>query len=96
MKTVLVICAPALEGLVMEALAGNGGSRYTKFPYLLGEGGHSEPHLDNHVWPGSNVGIFVATEDENIKKIVEAIKKIKSEHQKDGVKAFVIPIEEIV
>ncbi len=96
MRAVLIIFAPALEGMIMEALAKNGGPHYTKFPFLLGEGGHSEPHLDNHIWPGTNVGIFVAAEDENIRKIVEAIRKIKNEHLKDGVKAFVMPIEEIV
>jgi nitrogen regulatory protein PII len=96
MKAILVICAPALEGAVMGALARNGGSRYTKLPYLLGEGGHSEPHLDNHVWPGSNMGVLVVAEDDNIKKMVEAIKAIKKEHLKDGVKAFVLPIEEII
>jgi nitrogen regulatory protein PII len=94
MKAVLIICVPALENMVMDLIKKNGADNYTKFPYLLGEGGHSEPHLDTHVWPGSNVGIFVVVDDAKVKKIVAAVKELKKEYFKEGVKAFVLPIEE--
>jgi nitrogen regulatory protein PII len=94
MKAILIICAPALENTVMDSLKKCGAKNYTKFPYLLGEGGHSEPHLDSHVWPGSNVGILVVTDEKILKKITEFIKGLKKKYLKEGVKAFVLPVEE--
>jgi nitrogen regulatory protein PII len=96
MKAILIICTPALEGTIMDSLKKSGASNYTKLPYLLGEGGHSEPHLDNHVWPGANVGILVVTDEDKIKKISAEVKQIKADHIKEGVKAFVLPVEEII
>lgn len=96
MKAILIICPPALEEKVMELLKKNEAKNYTKFPYLLGEGGHSEPHLDSHVWPGSNLGTLVVDDDAKVKKIVAAIKELKKEYLKEGVKAFVLPVEEVI
>ncbi len=96
MKAVLLIFAPPVEAMVMEALKAAGASHYTKFPYLLGEGGHSEPHLDSHVWPGANEGLLVVCDEAVKNKILAAVKDIKKEYEKEGVKAFVIPVEEII
>jgi hypothetical protein len=96
MKTILLVFAQPIEGLVMEALKSAGAAHYTKFPYLLGEGGHSEPHLDSHVWPGSNIGLLVVTDDAVKDKIMTAIREIKKEYEKEGIKAFVLPVEEII
>ena len=94
MKAIFIICAPAIENTVMEALKACGAEHYTKFPYLLGEGGHSEPHLDSHVWPGSNVGILAVADEKTIAKITKKVKDLKKEYVKEGLKAFVMPVEE--
>ena len=94
MKAVFIICVPALEKLVMDSLDKAGAKNYTKFPYILGEGGHSEPHLDTHVWPGANVGILAVTDEIKAKQLISAIKELKKQYLKEGVKAFVLPIEE--
>ena len=96
MKAVLLVFAPPIEAVVMEALKASGATHYTKFPYLLGEGGHSEPHLDTHVWPGTNEGILVVCDEVTKDKVLAAAREIKKEYEKDGIKAFVIPVEEIV
>ncbi len=96
MKALLLVFAPPIEGVVMKALAEAGASHYTKFPYLLGEGGHSEPHLDTHVWPGSNVGLLVVADDATKDKVLASVRAIKQEYEREGIKAFVIPLEETV
>ena len=96
MKTILLVFAPPIEGIVMEALKKAGAAHYTKFPYLLGEGGHSEPHLDSHVWPGSNIGLLVVTDDVTKDKVIASVREIKKEYEKEGIKAFVLPLEESV
>ena len=66
MKGVLIIFAPAIEQHVFVAIEKVGAKKYTKFPYLQGIGGHSEPHLDSQVWPGSNIALFIVC-DEKVK-----------------------------
>lgn len=94
MKAIFIIFNPALEEIIMNSLKTSGADKYTKIPYMLGVGGHSEAHLDTHIWPGNNIGILVVIKDEKVKAITSSIKKIKKEYLKDGVKAFVMPIEE--
>jgi nitrogen regulatory protein PII len=96
MKGVLIVFAPALENEVMAALRRAKAPHYTKFPYLHGEGGHSEPHLDTQVWPGANMGLFIAAEEKVKDAIVREIAALKKAHDKEGLKAFVFPLEEVV
>ncbi len=96
MKAVIVIYAPALECYVMGALKSSGQEKYTKMPYLHGVGGTSEPHLDTNIWPGSNSALFIATDEMTSKKLLADISKIKKQYPEQGIKAFVLPMEEAV
>lgn len=96
MKGVMIIYAPALTDNVMKVLAACGVKKYTKAPYLHGVGGQSEPHLDTQVWPGSNEGLFIVAEDRTKDKLLLEISKIKKDFGQEGIKCFVIPVEETV
>ena len=95
-KAILIIYAPAIECEVQGAMDKNNIPHFTKLPYLHGVGGHSEPHLDSQVWPGSNMGMFIIDEAPKIKSLLEDVKRIKMEFLEDGIKAFVVPVEEII
>ncbi|MFH0886679.1 MAG: PG0541 family transporter-associated protein [bacterium] len=77
MKAVFIIFNPAIEYEVMEILEKLKVEQYTSFPYLHGIGGHSEPKLDTHVWPGSNMGIFIATDEDSTLAILKEISALK-------------------
>jgi len=94
MKAVLIIYAPALEQNVMKALAQSGVKKYTKLPYLHGVGGHSEPHLDTQVWPGSNESLLIVTDEKTKDKLTAAVALIKKDFGFEGIKCFVWTIEE--
>ncbi|MFA6169530.1 MAG: PG0541 family transporter-associated protein [Candidatus Margulisiibacteriota bacterium] len=94
MKGIMIIYAPALEDNVLAALAAVGAAKYTKFPLLHGVGGHSEPHLDTQVWPGTNEALLVVTDDATKTKLMAEIAKLKKEFSAEGIKAFVLPVEE--
>jgi len=93
MKGLFIIYAPAIESDVFKALEQAGIKHYTKFPYLHGVGGHSEPHLDSHVWPGSNSAILAVVEDNVVQKIIPGLKEIKEEFLDEGLKMFIVPAE---
>jgi len=97
MKAIFLIYAPALEDDVMSAFKKSGLKKYSKFPYIHGVGGHSEPHLDTQVWPGSNEAMFIVT-DEMAKKdvFVKGITELKKNYADEGIKAFVWDVEEVI
>ena len=94
MEGVFIIYAPAIEHNVFAALEKTGVKQYTKFPYLQGVGGHSEPHLDTQVWPGSNVALFIVCDERTKDKLMAEVKSLKNEFSDEGIKAFVLPVEE--
>lgn len=96
MKLILIIFPSPLEETVMKALKDAGAAGYTKLPYLLGEGGHSDPHLDNYIWPGFNQGLVVVVDETTKEKVMQAVREIRAAYLKEGVKAFVLPVEESI
>lgn len=94
MKGVFIIFAPAIEENVFSALKRSGVKKYTKFPYLQGVGGSSEPHLDTQVWPGSNSALFVVVDEKIKDNLMSEIRALKKEYAEEGIKAFVTPLEE--
>ena len=96
MKSIFLIYAPALESEVFSALERTGIKKYTKFPTLHGVGGHSEPHLDTQVWPGTNTALLIVTDEKTKMKLLIEVAEIKKEYHEDGIKAFVMNVEEEV
>lgn len=96
MKSIFVIYAPAIEEKVFAALKISGVKKYTRFPYLQGVGGSSEPHLDTQVWPGSNSALFIAADEKTKDKLMSEVRALKKEYSEEGIKAFVTPLEEEV
>jgi hypothetical protein len=61
-----------------------------------GEGVETEPKLQTHTWPGENCVLFLALKDEEMPPVLEVIRTIKQVHPRSGIKAFVLPMEQIV
>ena len=96
MKALFIIFAPAIECEVMNCLEKAGIKKYTRFPYLQGAGGHSEPHLDTQVWPGSNAALLVAAENAACERLAGLLKPLKQAELSEGLKVFAFPAEEII
>jgi nitrogen regulatory protein PII len=96
MKSVFIIYAPALESKVFDAVDRMSIKQYTKMTYLHGVGGHSEPHLDSQVWPGSNMALMIVTEEKVKDQLLKEMKAIKESSIEEGLKVFVFPVEEVI
>jgi len=96
MKLIFLICNVAIESVVMEELKKAGLKAYTKLPRIHGVGIHSVPHLDSHIWPGVNHGLFIAVEEEKKDEVLGRMKELKSTYEKEGLKVFVLPLEEVL
>ena len=95
MKMLLVTYNEALDDEVMEVLHVSGVAGYTKWTRVLGDGRSSGPHLATPVWPKANNVLMAAVEDAQVPPLIECLKALRADLSKEGVKAFVMPLEAV-
>ena len=96
MKMVFIVYSQAADYDVVTAVKDAGVRGYTKLEKARGEGIDTEPKLMTHTWPGENCVLFMALEDSDLPGIVDLVRRLKVEHPRAGLKAFVMPMEEII
>ena len=95
MKMVMVTYNEAIDVEVMEVLEGCGLADYTKVTRVSGKGKTSGTHLGNQIWPGQNNILWVACDDAQAKQFAFGITNLRKTLGKEGVKAYVMPLEQI-
>jgi nitrogen regulatory protein PII len=95
MKAVLIMHNVAIDNEVTEALESAGIRYYTKFTDTLGRGELSEPHLNIEVWPETNIGTFIVTDEEKAKEIMEIVRRMRKTLSSEGIKAFMWEIMDV-
>ena len=95
MKMVFIVYNIAINDEVMEILRAEKIEQYTRGERVTGVGKTSGPHLDTHVWPAVNSVLAVAVEEDKRNRLIEEIKGLRKKIGKEGIKAFVLPLEEI-
>jgi hypothetical protein len=97
MKMIFVIYSQAADYDVIAAFKKAGIKGYTKLEKACGEGIETEPKLHTHTWPGENNVLLIALDDDAALAVVMAeIRQLKGLHPRAGLKAFVLPMEEIL
>lgn len=95
MKMIFIMYNIAINDEVMQILKGLEIKDYTRWEKATGYGKTSGPHLGTNVWPAVNSVIAVAVEDDKKDKLIEKVKETREKLGKEGIKAFVLPLEEI-
>ncbi len=95
MKLILIAYNEAVDDEVLELLDTSGVEGYTKWTKILGKGRTSGPHLLSHIWPKGNNALVTVVEDNVAAKLLDAIRNLRKTSGKEGVKAFMLPIEEV-
>ncbi len=95
MKLIVICYNIAIGEEVMEVLKELEIKSYTRFERAQGAGTLAGPHLGTNVWPAVNSVMMIALEDEKKNKLIEKIKELRKRLGKEGVKAFVLPVEEV-
>ncbi|MBN1405593.1 MAG: transcriptional regulator [Candidatus Omnitrophica bacterium] len=96
MKLVLIAYNIAIDEEVMELLSSCGLEYYTKWQRVLGKGQLSEPHLGTNIWPGENNVLAVVCEDSQAKQLSDCVSRLRKTLAKEGIKAFVLPVENVI
>lgn len=97
MKMVLISYYVGIEEELTEALSSLGIEGYTKWERVLGRGKTSGPHLGTHIWPKTNALLTVALGDTQASLLMKKVQELKETPLgKEGIKAFLWPLEEMV
>jgi nitrogen regulatory protein PII len=95
MKMVMVAYNEAIDLEVMEVLTGCGVKNYTKVTNAFGRGTTSGTHLGNDIWPGRNNVLYVACDDKQAKQMLSCTRELRKKLGQEGIKAFILPVEEL-
>jgi len=93
LKMEMLVYNEAIESEVMEVLENCGMKNYTKIAGSFGRGSTSGTHLGNDIWPGRNNILYVACDEQQAAQMLSCVKELKERLGKEGVKAFVLPLE---
>jgi len=95
LKMVMVVYNEAVDAEVMEVLIACAVGNYTKINSVFGKGDSSGTHLGTDIWPGRNNILYVACEETQAKKILACIRQLRKKISAEGIKAFLMPLEEL-
>ncbi|MFA5286700.1 MAG: PG0541 family transporter-associated protein [Candidatus Omnitrophota bacterium] len=95
MKMLMIVYNEALDNEVMEILENCVMKNYTKVSQVFGRGASSGTHLGNDIWPGLNNILYVVCEEAQAKEMLSGVRILKSKVGHEGIKAFVLPVEEV-
>jgi nitrogen regulatory protein PII len=92
---VMLVYNEAIDTEVMEVLENCALKNYTKLTGVFGSGTTSGIHEGNDIWPGRNNILYVVCDEKQAMQLLSYVKELRKKLSKEGVKAFVLPIEEI-
>lgn len=91
---VMISYNEAVDTEVMEVLSSCGLESYTKVAGVFGKGAVSGAHLGTDIWPGKNNILYIACEEEKARQLISCVREMRDKIGKEGVKAFLLPVEE--
>lgn len=95
MKMVMITYNEAMDEEVMELINSCDVKGYTKSTGVFGMGVASGTHRGDDIWPGLNNILYVACEQDQAKRILSGVMQLRKTYAKEGLKAFILPIEEL-
>ncbi|MFV0391634.1 MAG: PG0541 family transporter-associated protein [Paludibacteraceae bacterium] len=96
MKSIFISFDQAHKEEVIQVLDKNLIRGFTFWEGTQGRGTiDGEPHYGSHAWPSLNNSIMTIAEDDKVKKIMDALKKVDEISPMLGLRVFVWNIEEM-
>lgn len=97
MKTVMIVYNHGITEEVEEALGNMNIRGFTRFLNVHGQGSEKgEPHIGTHIWPSQNAVVLTVINDDLVDPLLEKVKEINAEAEKQGIHAYVWSIEKMI
>ncbi len=95
MKIVMIAYSQAIDNEVTDILVDNNVAGCTKWKEVTGEGVAGGVHLGTKRWPKLNNVLMMALEDALAVKVMDGVRALRAQLGPEGVKAFMLPCEEV-
>lgn len=95
MKMIMITYNEAMDLEINELLEKCGVHGYSKMTNTFGKGKTSGTHMGDDIWPGKNNVLFIACEDPSAASVLSGVRALRKTLSHEGVKAFVLPLEEV-
>lgn len=96
-KCIFIAYNQAYHPLVVRILNRNNLRGYTAWQGIEGEGSRGgEPHLGSHAWPTLNSAMMTIVPSDKVESIMSALKKLDEATPEQGLRAFVLPVEQSI
>ena len=92
---VMISYNEAMDEEILELLEGCAARNFTKLIGVYGRGRSSGTHMGSDIWPGLNHLLYVACDEKQTQALLAGVRKLRQKLGHEGVKAFVLPIEEM-
>lgn len=97
MKAVFICYDQAHHDSVVAALNSSLLRGFTCWEQTQGRGSKTgEPHFGSHAWPGMNSSIMTVCDDDRVAPLLERLKRIDADRPMLGLRAFVLPVEQVL
>lgn len=94
-KMVMISYNEAMDMEVMEILENCGLKHYSKITGTFGKGATSGTHLGNDIWTGRNNILYVGCLEKESQQLLSCIKELRKQLGHEGIKAFIMPVEDL-
>ena len=95
MKMVMIVYNEAVDQEAMAMFDTFAVKNYTKVLGVYGRGTASGTHLGDDIWPGRNNILYVCCDEVQSNKIIAQVKELRKQLGHEGIKAFVMPVEDL-
>lgn len=97
MKAVFVACNQSMYDAVMNVMKDMEIRGFTGWEELMGCGTNDgEPHLGSHAWPTMNSALISVMEDDKAAAFLARLKKLDTDNDLQGLRAFAWPVTEMM
>lgn len=96
-KCLFITYNQAYHPMIVKILNKNNLRGYTSWQGVSGEGSRGgEPHLGSHAWPTLNNAMITIVPSDKVGYILEALKQLDESTPEQGLRAFVLPVDESI
>ena len=96
MKAVFISFYKAFYAELIEVMDKLGIRGFTFWEEVQGRGTETgEPHYGTHAWPTLNSAVFTVIPEEKVKPLLDEIHRLDASAPQPGIRAFVMPVEQV-
>jgi PII-like signaling protein len=97
MKAIFIAFNQAYYETIVDIMDRNGIRGFTYWENVAGRGSSSgEPHYGSHAWPTLNGAVWTVMEEDKVERFLKLLHKLDTQAEEQGLRAFVLNVEQSV